>query len=504
MAFVRGKALLPENTPLVQKNPWEYISVIYKDNRKESMIPLVDARVEVFLPISRDVVSRGLTSDDGGFFVRVPAGERYFLEISLAGKLILLGYISVDDEIETDIGVLDSLTTSYALYMLRKVFQGETTDQEADFDAEDFHTLRHNVEECWKAGQGLESLAEYHRFAKCAPSCLATLDPSGLLRAFHCAPDRLGKQLTCEWESREPGGVALCYRSFRSRHFRRKWSDPNQTRGWLMVPTPGEFEGYLYFLEFQSQQGFLGRTPLYVWRTPLQPLSRTSVLIGRQEGPAIVSRAEKSGEQRIPGTVRPFNLRLHQALEKRFEAEIDLTFSRKIRVPRYLVREGFQDLELNIYLPQEHSFLWGPVNESPGVELVRFSLKALAKEWRVIPVEILPESIVEIGFSTPFAELVAYREGESYRLFSDLDLQSPVTILSFRKIDSLGLESIIYYRGRLSMRGEGLFEGFRMNVAFEGKFEEDGEEGFFPGVPGEITGNVEYRLDYRIEPGGTE
>jgi len=284
VAFLRGKALLPENTPLVQKNPWEYISVVYENNRKKSMVPVADAMVRVFLPASREQVTAGLTSDDGEFFLRVPPAEEYFLEIYSGERLVLLAFLRVGEEGETDVGILDSLTTAYALYIMRKTWLGEKRFREEDFQVEEFQELCKGVEECWMRGEGLDNFAPYRRYTSLSPAVVQSFDPFEILEECHCFPMKKGKHMECRWVARRPGRCTLFYRSFRSRHFRRERSRVVRRKGRISVPTPGEFEGYLFFLEFQDGRGLLARTPLRCWRTPISEAKRTALLLGRQEG----------------------------------------------------------------------------------------------------------------------------------------------------------------------------------------------------------------------------
>ncbi len=499
MAFLRGKALLPENTPLVQKNPWEYISVIYENNRKKSMVPVADAMVRVLLPGSRDQVTAGLTSDDGEFFLRVPSGEEYFVEVYSSGQLVLLSFQQVKNDVETDAGILDSLTTAYALYAMRKIWLGEKHFREEEFRAEEFRDLCQGVEECWMKGEGLENYSPYQQYASISPAVVQSFDPLEIFEECNCVPGKKGKNVECRWIARRPGRCTLYYRSFRSRPFRRESTRAPRRKGRISVQAPSEFEGYLFFLEFQDGRGFLARTPLRSLRTPIREAKRSALLAGRQEGPITVAHREVDGYVPFPGERGPMNLKFKRAREKNVEAEIDLEFSRKREIPRFMVREGFQDVELNLYFPQEHSFLWGPMEKRAGFSVEGGNMDSLTTLWKKLKVEYPDHSIVEAGFSTPFAEITGFRDNESYRLFSASELIERISFLSFRRVDSLGLESVMYYRGKIRLDGEGLFEGYIMEVDMEGKFEEEKNRDLHPYSSGDISGNTEFLIDYSIK-----
>jgi len=212
-----------------------------------------------------------------------------------------------------------------------------------------------------------------------------------------------------------------------------------------------------------------------------------------------VSRREVDGHVPFPGAKGPLNFRLSNAQEKNVEAEVDLEFSRKREIPRFLVREGFQEVELNLYFPQEHSFLWGPMGKKPGFLVEGGNMDSLIALWKKVKVEHPDPCIVEAGFSTPFAEVTGFREGESFRLFSASELADRITLLSFRRVDSLGLESVIYYRGNIHLGGEGLFEGYSMEVETEGKFEEETGKELHPHSSGDVSGNAEFFISYSMK-----
>ncbi|MGC8778077.1 MAG: hypothetical protein ACP5Q4_05315 [Candidatus Caldatribacteriaceae bacterium] len=495
MTFIRGNVLLPRGTPFREKSPWDYVPGFKEGLRKETLIPLPEAKVRVVLPESGTLVTQGLTSDEGEFFLRVPKREKYLLEVFFERKLIALSFVEVREEKELDIGTVDSLSTAYAFWKKKELKMGE--ELSPPFLAK----LQREIERLWKKGRGLEGLRMVKELEEGSSRDL--LDPFGLIESFHFSLDSGNDKLLIAWKSREEVEASLFYRSFRAGHYAREGT-PFQREGQFVLKLR-EFEGYLFYLEVQTQNHTLGRTPLYSLRAPVVPLRRQIDLVGRQEGPLTVGRKEVSGHRKLilldrEGR-REVNVTLQNVLERHFEAELTFSFLRRGDIPRYFVREGFEEVEFTLYLPEEHSVLWGAVGTSPGVRISKADWEYLLRRFRTIVPQISSRDLVEVGYSFPFAEVVAYRGGEYFRLFSNVDLENPLLLIASRKLDSLDLETVLYYRGMLNLFGEGLFEDYVIELDFEGKFEEDVEEEHQFGQRwGECAGKVKFWVDLEMKP----
>ncbi|MGQ9472771.1 MAG: hypothetical protein ACUVRN_01780 [Candidatus Caldatribacteriaceae bacterium] len=357
MTFLRGSVFLPRGTPFREKNPWDYVPTIKKGLQKTTLVPLPEATVRVVLPESRAVVVQGLTNDEGEFFLRVPKKERYFVEVIFEGKQIALAFVEVQEEKELDIGVVDSLSTAYAFWKKKEMSQGEATPPPP------LARLKREIERAWKKGQGLEHLQTVKKWEEKISS--SYLDPVGLIQKFHFDYDETTKRLCIEWEAQEKVETSLFYRSFRGGHYLRE-KTPFQHRGRFLLRVR-EFEGYLFFLEVRTRHNLLGRTPLYVFRAPIVPIRKAMHFVGRQEGSHTIARRIVSAKKHLvileSGHKKEVNLLLKNALERNFEAELAFSFPRFRDIPRYFVREGFEEIELTLYLTDDHSFLWGPVRE---------------------------------------------------------------------------------------------------------------------------------------------
>lgn len=486
--------LLPQGTPFRENNPWDYVPNFKKGVQKETLVPLPEAMVRVILPESGALVTQGLTNDEGEFFLRVPRREKYFVEIFFEGKLIALSFLEVKEEKELDLGTIDSVSTAYALWKKKEVQVGEEIPPPL------LHRLQREIEKLWKRGQGLENLRPWKDLA--STSSFHSLDPFGLIEDLHFDLDSAGNKLSIEWKATEDVETSLFYRSFRAGHYCREKASFQREGQFLL--NVREFEGYLFYLEVRNRSHILGRTPLYAVRAPILPVRREMNLVGRQEGPLTVARREVSGDRKLvlldQEGKKEINLILKRASERNFEAELTFSFLRRGDIPRYFVREGFDEVEFTIYLPEDHSLFWGPVGSSQGVKIVREDWEYLLRRFRKITPQISSGDFIEIGYSLPFAEVVAYRGGEYFRLFSNVDLESTVLLIGSRKLDSLDFEAVLYYRGTLNLFGEGLFEGYVIELDFEGKFEEEVEkENRFSRQWGECTGKVSFWVDLEMK-----
>lgn len=491
--------LLPRGTPFREGSPWDYVPPLREGVRKETVVPLPEARVRVVLPESGALVTQGLTNDEGEFLLRVPKRERYFLEVFFEGKLLALSFVEVGDEKELDVGTVDSLATAYAFWKKREIKMGKETSPPV------LSKLQREIEKRWRQGQGVESLSIMKELSDAA--LLRALDPLGLIEFFRFSFDTGKATLLVEWKSREAVNASFFYRSFRAGHYCRE-ETPLQEGGVFTLKVR-EFEGYLFYLEVRNRNHILGRTPLYAARAPILPIRRQIDLVGRQEGPLTVARRKVSGSRKLilldEGGRREIDLLLRDALERNFEAELTFSFLRRGDIPRYFVREGFEEVEFTLYLPEDHSVLWGAVGTPQGVKVSREDWEYIMRRFRKVTPQISTKDFVEIGYSLPFAEVVAYRGGEYFRLFSNVDLQSTLLLVASRRLDSLDFETVLYYRGTLRLFGEGLFEGYAIDLDFEGKFEEEvAEEERLGRQWGECAGKVTFWVDLEMRSQGKD
>lgn len=110
-----------------------------------------------------------------------------------------------------------------------------------------------------------------------------------------------------------------------------------------------------------------------------------------------------------------------------------------------------------------------------------------------------PGYLMEVGCSTPFVEVVGYRGGEYFHLFSNTDLEERIFLCSLRRLDSLDLETTIYYWGKLTLQGEGLFEDYFLELDLRGKFEEGEDPLFWTVHRGEVEGEVELWVNLEVK-----
>ena len=489
MPYIKGLLLIAENTPYVPKNNWEYLSNIAPKMNGKLMLPVADAEVNVILSTNFDLVTKGLSSDDGEFYLRVPSGFDYFIEVYSNHKLILMKFLHVEGKREIDVGQLDLLTTAEALLIKKRILNQKHEDPEK---------ILPQIENYWENGLSLTQLIIDDSTMLLPPS--SKYDPFHLISSFTTAFDDQGESLLCTWETREPCHASLFYRSFRSRNYHREHFPAFRKKGKFALQHLREFEGYVYYLEVQSRNGLLAQTPVSCFRVPIRPVSKNIRFIGRQDGPVVLSRRKAQGKKTFKIPPVQFEILLQGALEKSIESELCLEFARKIQAPRYIIREGYHELELNVYFPEDHSFMWGPIEETEKSSIQNQTLENIKKLWKKIKIESPPNCIVEIGYSTPFSELVSYQNGNRFRLFSNMNLSDSILILTYRRIDTLDLDSIQYYQGYLTLQGEGLFSDYQIQLEVEGRFEEEKTDDLIVQSSCEICGSIDFVTEMTIAP----
>ncbi len=173
MTFLRGSVLLPPGTPFREKSPWDYVPTLGEENAQESTVPLPEAMVRVVLAENNSLITQGLTNDEGEFFLRVPPEERYLVEVYFEGKLIALALIEVKGERELNIGIIDSLSTAYALA------KRQENVSQVSVSPQVLQKLQGEIERLWKRGQGLEKLQAKRGLV--TPS-IPALDPCELIQ----------------------------------------------------------------------------------------------------------------------------------------------------------------------------------------------------------------------------------------------------------------------------------------------------------------------------------
>ncbi|MGB4692134.1 MAG: hypothetical protein WBH59_07325 [Atribacterales bacterium] len=480
MAFIQGRILLPSDTPWARKAAREYMHFEKEEEKtKKLLAPLPDTEIKAFLLESPDLITRTKSNEEGEFFLRVPPGENYFLEFYYQSQLVALAFANSLEE-EVDLGTVDSLVTAQAL----KIKMGEKGSSVSVSE------LAKNIEQMWARGEGLEKLE--------AVSNSPVSDPFHLIEYFDFSflPD--GRTLIVNWKSRQPVVARLYYRSFNSSRY-HKLTAKHKKEGAFSFGVR-EFEGYLFYLEMENDQHLLGRTPLRAVRAPLSPEKRKIIIEGREDGPITVARRKVSGERTIsfPKENRDLKLSLYRAMEREFEAEMYFNFLGVEEMPRFLVREGFEELEFAIYFPMEFSFLWGPVGSKPGVSISAEDREKILELWRDEELALPVGRLMEIGYSTPFVEVVAYRGGEYFHLFSNTDLKEKIFLFSLRRLDSLDLEAIIYYWGKLTLHGEGMFEDYSLELDLRGRFEEGKEPLLWTFQKGEVEGEIKLWIDLEV------
>jgi len=481
LAFVQGRILLPCDTPWVRRAAREYMYFNKEEKETKNLLaPLPDTEIKAFHTESSDLIARTRSNEEGEFFLRVPPGENYFLEFYSQSQLVALAFTTSTEE-EVDLGTVDSLVTARAL----KMKMGEKGRLVSILE------LTKDIEQMWARGEGLEKLV--------VAGSNSISDPFCLIEHFDFSFLSDGKTLVVSWKSHEPVTARFYYRSFSSSCYRSMVTG-RKKRGVFSLEVR-EFEGYLFYLEVENNRHLLGRTPLRAVRAPLSPEKRKVAIEGREDGPVTVARRKVSGEKMIffPGEKESIKLFLSRALEREFEAEMYFDFLGVEEVPRFLVREGFEELELALYFPTEFSFLWGPVGNNPGVFISEEDKEKISELWEDEDLALPAGKLMEIGYSTPFAEVVGYRGGEYFHLFSNTDLKERVFLFSLRRLDSLDLEATIYYWGQLTLQGEGLFEGYSLELDLRGRFEEGKEPLFWTFQKGEVEGEIKLWVNLEIK-----
>jgi len=477
LAFIQGRILLPSDSLWVRKAAREYMH--FKEEREKLLAPLPDTEIKVFLAESPDLITQTKSNEEGEFFLRVPPGENYFLEFYSQSQLVALAFANSTEEV-VDLGTVDSLATAQAL----KMKMGEKGDLIS------IPQLAKDIEGMWDRGESLE---------KFRAATYSSPDPFQLIEYFDFSffPD--GKTLLVTWKSRQPVTARFYYRSFHSSRYHSLITQ-RQKRGIFSFEVR-EFEGYLFYLEVENSQHILGRTPLRAVRAPLSSEKREIIIEGREDGPITVARRKVSGEKTIsfPKENKNIKLLLSRALEREFESEMYFNFLGVEEMPRFLAREGFEELEFALYFPTEFSFLWGPVGGNPGVSLSPENEKAILELWKDDDLTLSPGQLMEVGYSTPFVEVVGYRGGTYFHLFSNTDLKEKVFLLSLRRLDSLDLETTIYYWGNLTLQGEGLFEDYSLELNLRGKFEEGQNPPFWSIPQSEVEGQIKLWADLEIK-----
>lgn len=477
MAFIQGRILLPSDSLWVRKAAREYMR--FKEEREKLLAPLPDTEIKVFLSESPDLITQTKSNEEGEFFLRVPPGENCFLEFYSQSQLVALAFANSTEE-EIDLGIVDSLATAQAL----KMKMGEKGNSIS------ISRLAKDIEGMWDRGESLEKLKA---------ATYSSPDPFQLIEYFDFSffPD--SKTLLVSWKSRQPVVARLYYRSFNSSRY-HSLTTQHQKRGIFSFEVR-EFEGYLFYLEVENSQHILGRTPLRAVRAPLSSEKREIIIEGREDGPITVARRKVSGEKIIsfPKENKNIKLLLSRALEREFEAEMYFNFLGVEEMPRFLAREGFEELEFALYFPTEFSFLWGPVGGDPGVSLSPENEKTILELWEDEGSVLLPGHLMEVGYSTPFVEVVGYRGGTYFHLFSNTDLKEKIFLFSLRRLDSIDLETTIYYWGNLTLQGEGLFEDYSLELNLRGKFEEGKNPPFWTIPQGEVEGQIKLWADLEIK-----
>ena len=496
MPFLRGRAVLPKGSLFKGENPLSYLSRLENKFDAEKT-PLAFAEVQAVLPPSGDTVSRGLTNEDGEFFLRVPSGEPLLVEVRWKGKLLLVDYIPPLSEERIDLGIVDSFKTADALLRLENFLWGKS-QQSVSRKAP--YALSKRIEKAISSGESLEELPEVRRLFDSFRELARSLDPLGIIENYQVQFLPEEKSLKISFYVPRAQKVNLYYRPFRSRFYRVIRAEKN--KGNFFLRKLREFEGYLLYLEALTPEGILAHTPRRSFRVPLYPTRRLVSLQGHQEGPIVSTRMEVNGKRLEKVSGKTLLLESTKALQKNAEIEMDFNFYGSTFLPRFLVREGFQDLEFNLYFPNEETILLGPLNEVPGVLLKGPSWEEIKSWWQKFTPDPPKRGMMEIGFGTPFAELIGYREGGYFRLFSNTDLREKILMISFYQLDSLDLPITTFYWGKLCLFGEGLLKDYKIEVLLEGKFaeiEEDNPPIDAQTVRGQVSLETELTFVRKIE-----
>jgi len=492
MTYLKGAIYVSNTAPFIKKNPWDYISSITSQIEGESTIPLSDADIKVFMGGSSDLICRGLSSDEGEFYLRVPSGINCFIEVYMNQKLILIKHLQVSEKREMKVGSLDIESTAEAILLKKKLL----TNQDQPLSPVLLEKLYPQIEYCWKNGISLHKL--YDTQDNHDQTVISKHDPFQLITSFNIEIDEGNENLFWSWATREPCQARLFYRSFRSRHYRQVEFPEYKKRGFHNLSSPQEFEGYVYYLEVQTQKGFLALTPPRCFRIPIKPRLARHRFIGRQEGPVVTTRNVTHGKKTIQLSDLKIDLLLKGAIEKSFESEMNLEFVKKIKIPRFILREGFHELELNIYFPQDHSFLWGPIETPEELSIDSQTWEKIKKLWAKFQISAPSNSVVEIGYSKPFSEIISYRNRSHYRLFSNMDLSDTILILSYRSLDTLNLDCMQFFLGQLNLQGEGQFSDYHLQLKLEGRFFEEKSNDLIIQSSRDIYGQIDLDADMVI------
>ena len=492
MTYLKGSLFVSNNAPFIQKNSWDYISSITPQIDGETTVPLSDAEINVLMAGTSDLICRGLSSDEGEFYLRVPSGIHCFIEVFLNQKLILMKHLQVNQKREMKVSPLDIESTAEAI-LLKKM---DLTYQVEPLSPLLLEKLYPQIEYCWKNGISLHELFETQD--KHNNVIISKYDPFQLITSFTIDIDDKGENLIWSWATREPCRARIFYRSFRSKDYRNVEFPEYKNEGFYCLSSPQEFEGYVYYLEVQNQKGFLALTPPSCFRIPIKPRSVQHRFVGRQEGPVITSRNVTHGKKTIQLPNFKIDLLLKGTIEKNFESEMNLEFAKKIKIPRFILREGFHELELNIYFPQDHSFLWGPIETPEEFSIDSQTWEKIKKLWGKFQISTPPNSVVEIGYSKPFSEIISYRNRSHYRLFSNMDLSDTLLILSYRSLDTLNLDCLQFFLGQLNLQGEGPFSDYSLQLKLEGRFLEDKSDDLIVQCSREIYGQINLDVEMII------
>lgn len=468
MTFLHGTVLLPADAPF-HDGFWEYPS---SEDEEAPTVPIAGAKVLVLLAESGTPVTQATTNDNGEFVARVPSGERYFLEVYIEGDLVALGFAEVGEEKHHEVGTIGDESTLAAILKKRAlVLSGKSEDAPGEAT---LRSWREDLLRLWRKGKSLPQFSPWKEVAK--RESAASLDPLRLFEKVEYFFGEDGHYLVILWKAREDVEATLYIRSFRLPVFQK--DGPAMGREGRFVLPVEEFEGYLFFLEAKNATNLLGRTPTYIVRAPFTPQIRDVVLHGYQEGPTTILRRETRGRRVIhfhsdrDGVIV---LTLRKAQERGFSIEMEFDLSRRRVFPKCFAQEGFRHLVLAMYFSEDRSFFWGPVGR--GVKVREEEWEELLGLWKKVPPEVsLKDHFVEVGFGFPFVEVIGFFQDEEFRLFANRYPEDGVLLLSSRRLDSLDVESTIYYRGRVRLWGEGVFEGCFLDVDFEGKFTEDTEK----------------------------
>jgi len=468
VTFLQGVVNLPADTPFNEVGFWEYT---VSGEEEAPSIPLSGARVLVVLAESGVPVTQAVTNDDGMFVARVPSGERYFLEVYVEHDLVALAFVEVGEEKHHDVGVVGDASTLLAIGKRRAL---AVPGAEENLSEEVLKAWREDLLRHWRKGKSLVHFPPLKEVAK--KSVATSLDPLRLFTKVEHFFGEDGHYLVVLWEAQEEVETTLYLRPFRLPVFQKEGPVEGKT-GRFVMPVE-EFEGYLFFLEAKNKAHLLGRTPTYAVRAPFTPQIRDAMLFGYQEGPVTVLRRETRGRRVIhfhsdrDGIIV---LTLRGAQERGFEIEMEFDLTRKRIFPKCFMQEGFKHLTLAMYFSEDRSFFWGPVGR--GVKVRDEEWEELLRLWREETPEVsLKDHFVEVGFGFPFVEVIGFFRDQEFRLFANRYPEDGVLLLSCRRLNSLEVESTVYYRGRVRLWGEGVFEGCFLDVDFEGKFVEETEK----------------------------